>query len=295
MQEQSLFASVGLPLGLAIIMIGIGLTLTPKGFKASVSSKKAIVWGVIGQLIFVPLFAMFLMVVLDMPGVFAIGLMLLAATPGGVTTNLFTHLGRGNVPLSIVLTVIASLAMMVTMPLWVAITTRFIATNVQTDAGLISVPPGPVIGLLLGVVAIPICIGMFIRARSASLAAKLERVLSVFGLVILVAMFVFILVDLKDQIGEIVRSSGIPVVLFTGGIMLIGWWLATAIGRPREDKIAFAIEYGLRNSTMSMVVALTVIQNTEVAAPAVLYSALMYVYGGLFVWWLRATAGKATA
>lgn len=278
MEDQG-FAAVGLPVALAIIMVGIGLTLTTNQFTKSLNSRGVITAGVIGQLLFVPIVGLAVAFALQMEPVFAIGLMLVAATPGGVTTNLFTHLCKGNVPLSIILTVLASIAMMVTLPFWIWLSGKLFPVT-DHELGFISVPPGPVIGMLLGVVALPIALGMFIRAKNANLAKKLEKIVSVVGVITIVIMFVFLVIDLKDQLGDILVKTGPAVVIFTGLIMALGWGLAAIVKRPIEDRVALAVEFALRNSTMSLVIALTVIQDSEVAAPAAVFSVVMYIYGG---------------
>ncbi|WP_459612302.1 bile acid:sodium symporter family protein [Corynebacterium urogenitale] len=278
MEDQG-FAAVGLPVALAIIMVGIGLTLTTNQFTKSLSSRGVIAAGVIGQLLFVPIVGLAVAFALQMEPVFAIGLMLVAATPGGVTTNLFTHLCKGNVPLSIILTVLASIAMMVTLPFWIWLSGKLFPVT-DHELGFISVPPGPVIGMLLGVVALPIALGMFIRAKNENLAKKLEKIVSVVGVITIVIMFVFLVIDLKDQLGDILVKTGPAVVIFTGLIMALGWGLAVLVKRPIEDRVALAVEFALRNSTMSLVIALTVIQDSEVAAPAAVFSVVMYIYGG---------------
>lgn len=281
MEDQG-FAAVGLPVALAIIMVGIGLTLTTSQFRQSLNSRAVVGAGVIGQLLLVPLVGLAVAFALQMEPIFAIGLMLIAATPGGVTTNLFTHLSKGNVPLSIVLTVLASVAMMVTMPFWIWVSGKLFPVT-DHELGFISVPPGPVIGMLIGVVAIPIALGMFIRAKNEALAKKLEKIVSIVGVVTIVVMFVFLVVDLKDQLADILGKTGPGVVVFTGLIMALGWGLAALVKRPVEDRVALAVEFALRNSTMSLVIALTVIQDTEVAAPAAVFSVVMYLFGGALV------------
>ena len=281
MEDQG-FAAVGLPVALAIIMVGIGLTLTTSQFRQSLNSRAVVGAGIIGQLLLVPLVGLAVAFALQMEPIFAIGLMLIAATPGGVTTNLFTHLSKGNVPLSIVLTVLASVAMMVTMPFWIWVSGKLFPVT-DHELGFISVPPGPVIGMLIGVVAIPIALGMFIRAKNEVLAKKLEKIVSIVGVVTIVVMFVFLVVDLKDQLADILGKTGPGVVIFTGLVMALGWGLAALVKRRVEDRVALAVEFALRNSTMSLVIALTVIQDTEVAAPAAVFSVVMYLFGGVLV------------
>ncbi|HIW90648.1 MAG TPA: bile acid:sodium symporter family protein [Candidatus Corynebacterium avicola] len=279
-----------LPLGLAVIMVGIGLTLTPTQFRRSVNSTATVTWGLIGQVVVVPLIALALAFILNLSPVLAVGLMLLAAAPGGVTTNLFAHLAKGNVPLSIVLTVITSILMMATLPLWVWVTVRLFE-DVTGDVGAVTVPPGEAIGLVVGVVGVPVIIGMMIRAKSERIAAKLEKIIAIVGVVVLVGVFAFLAIDLGDELGPLLREVGLAVIIFNALVMVAGWAIGAILKRPVEDKVTLAVEFGLRNSTMSMVIALSVIGSTEIAAPAMLFSVTMYIFGvGLLVW--RRTASK---
>lgn len=274
-------------------MVGIGLTLTPTQFRRSVNSTATVTWGLVGQVLVVPLIAPALAFILNLSPVLAVGLMLLAAAPGGVTTNLFTHLAKGTVPLSIVLTVIASIMMMATMPLWVWITVQLFG-DTTGDVGVVTVPPGEAIGLVIGVVGIPVVIGMVIRAKAPDLAARLERFVAVIGVVVLVGVFTFLIIDLGDELGPLLKDVGVAVLIFNALVMATGWIVGALLRRPVEDKIALAVEYGLRNSTMSMVIALSVIGSTEIAAPAMLFSVTMYIFGvGLVIW--RRRALKSTA
>lgn len=281
-----------LPLGLAVIMVGIGLTLTPTQFRRSVNSTATVTWGLVGQVLVVPLIALALAFILNLSPVLAVGLMLLAAAPGGVTTNLFTYLAKGNVPLSIVLTVIASILMMATMPLWVWITVRLFE-DTTGDVGLVTVPPGEAIGLVIGVVGIPVIVGMVIKAKAPNVAARLERIIAVIGVVVLVGVFTFLAIDLGDDLGPILRDAGVAVLIFNALVMAAGWGIGALLKRPVEDKVTLAVEYGLRNSTMSMVIALTVIDSTEIAAPAMLFSVTMYFFGAGLVIWRRRTLKHA--
>lgn len=285
---QDGLAATLLPIGLAVIMVGIGLSLTPSQFKRSLDSKSIISWALAGQIVLVPLIAIALSFVLGLPPVLAIGVVLLAAAPGGITTNLFAHLGKGNVPLSIVLTVISSIAMMATMPFWVWVGTQ-VFTDPTGDMGVITVPPAEALGLVIGVVGIPVAIGMFIRAKSAKLAAKLEKLISVVGVVVLVGIFIFLIIDLGHELLPLLEQVGLAVIIFNAVIMAAGWAIPAALKGPIEDKIAISVEYGLRNSTMAMVIALSVIGSTEIAAPAMLFSVTMYVFGVALVIWRRRT------
>lgn len=269
--------ALALPVALAIIMVGIGLTLTPRHFSKNLASKPVLFWGLMGQIIGVPIIGILFAWVADLPPMLAVGLVLLAAAPGGVTTNLFAHLAKGNVPLSIVLTVLASIAMMVTMPFWVWVGAQLF--HGEGGVGMITVPPMQSLGMVVGVVGIPIGLGMYIRYRSEVLAHKLEKLISIVGVVTIVVAFAVLVLDLGSELIPILERVGVAVIVFNGIIMALGWFVGYVLKRPVEDKIALAMEYGLRNSTLAMVIALSVIGDAEIAAPSMLFSVTMYVFG----------------
>ena len=281
--DQSPLIEIGLPIALAIIMVGIGLSLTRQDFAVQARSPWTTIVGLVGQLVLVPLVGVGVAMVFDLSPLLALGVVLVAASPGGATSNLITYLARGNVALSIILTAIASVAVILTLPLWFDIGARLIPGAADFE---VSVPLGQTFGLLLGVILIPVVLGMVLRARKPALADRIERFVGAVGLVVLVALIVGIVLGERDRIVDLVAAVGPAVIVLNVAVIVLGGLLAWACRLGRAEQIAIAVEFGIKNTTLTLLIAFTVISNEEVGLAAAVYSIVMYlttfvlVYGG---------------
>ena len=273
MQDNPVIA-IGLPVALAVIMVGIGLSLTLADFRAQARTPRATIIGTLGQVLLVPAIGIAVAMAMDLPPIMALGLVLVAACPGGSTSNLVTYLARGNVALSIILTVVASLVVIVTLPGWLDVAGRILpgATGLS-----VTVPLGQTFGLLVGVILVPVAIGMAIKAKKPALAAKLERGMSVLGALVLILAIAAVAVDLGGEIVDMVVATGPAVLVFNLAVILVGGALAWIARVDRASQLALAVEYGIKNSTLGLVIALTVVRDEEFAVPAAVYSIVMYV------------------
>ncbi|HHT31212.1 MAG TPA: bile acid:sodium symporter family protein [Corynebacterium sp.] len=273
MQDNPVIA-IGLPVALAVIMVGIGLSLTLADFRAQARTPRATIIGTLGQVLLVPAIGIAVAMAMDLPPIMALGLVLVAACPGGSTSNLVTYLARGNVALSIILTVVASLVVIVTLPGWLDVAGRILpgATGLS-----VTVPLGQTFGLLVGVILVPVAIGMAIKAKKPALAAKLERGMSVLGALVLLLAIAAVAVDLGGEIVDMVIAVGPAVLVFNVAVILAGGALAWVARVDRASQLALAVEYGIKNSTLGLVIALTVVRDDEFAVPAAVYSIVMYV------------------
>ncbi|KAA0916978.1 bile acid:sodium symporter family protein [Dietzia sp. ANT_WB102] len=281
--DQSPLIDIGLPVALAIIMVGIGLSLTKEDFAVQARSPRASVVGLVGQLVLVPLVGVGVAVAFDLAPLLALGVVLVAASPGGATSNLITYLARGNVALSIILTAIASVAVIFTLPLWFDLGARIIP---GADAFEVSVPLAQTFGLLLGVILIPVVVGMVLRARKPALSDRIERFVGVVGLVVLVLLIIGVALGERDRIVDLIVSVGPAVVALNVAVIVVGGLLAWICRLGRAEQIAIAAEFGVKNTTLSLLIAFTVIGSEEVGLAAAVYSIVMYittfalVYGG---------------
>lgn len=273
MQDSPVIA-IGLPVALAVIMVGIGLSLTLADFREQARTPRATIIGTLGQVFLVPAIGIAVALVMDLPPIMALGLVLVAACPGGSTSNLVTYLARGNVALSIILTVVASLVIIVTLPGWLDVAGRILPGATELS---VSVPLGQTFGLLIGIILIPVAIGMVIRAKKPELAAKLERGMSVFGALVLLLAIGAVAVDLGGEIIDMTIATGPAVLVFNIAVILVGGALAWIARVDRASQLALAVEYGIKNSTLGLVIALTVVRDEEFAVPAAVYSIVMYV------------------
>ena len=273
MQDNPVIA-IGLPVALAVIMVGIGLSLTLADFRAQARTPRATIIGTLGQVLVVPAIGIAVALLMDLPPIMAMGLVLVAACPGGSTSNLVTYLARGNVALSIILTVVASLVVIVTLPGWMDVAGRLL----PDAAGLeVTVPLGQTFGLLVGVILVPVAIGMVIRAKAPALAATLERGMSALGALVLIQAIAAEAVDLGGEIVDMVVATGPAVLVFNLAVILVGGALAWIARIDRASQLALAVEYGIKNSTLGLVIALTVVGDEEFAVPAAVYSIVMYL------------------
>lgn len=271
--DGSPLIEIGLPAALAIIMVGIGLTLTIADFRREARQPRGMVVGSLGQLLITPALGFAIAAALSLDPVIAVGVVIAAACPGGTTSNLITFLGRANVALSIVMTVIASIVTIVTLPLFTELALDW---QLGVDGG-VEVPLSRTIGLLIGVILVPVLIGMAVRARNVALAARLERVVSIFGAVVLLGLIVGIAIDLGDDVPVFLRQAGPAVILLNLGGIAVGWLSGRAANLVWTDRLTLAIELGVKNSTLGILLATLLSSNFEYAVPSAVYGLLMYV------------------
>lgn len=279
MDDGSALIDIGLPAVLAIIMLGIGLTLTAADFRREARQPRGMIVGSLAQVLVMPAIGFGLAAALSLDPVIAVGLVIAAASPGGATSNLIAFLGRANVALSIVMTVIATIVTIVTLPLFTELALDW---QLGRDAA-VQVPLGRTIGLLVGVILVPVLLGMRLRARAPQFAGRLERLVSIFGAVILLALVVGIALDLGDQVPVYLRQAGPAAVLLNLAGIGVGW-LAGAAGRLAwPDRLTFAIELGVKNSTLGIILATLISDDFTYAVPSAVYGLVMYVSAAALV------------
>ncbi len=285
MSDSPIF-SLLLPLSLGIVMIGLGLHLTLDDFRRVLRAPRAVLLALAVQSLLLPPVAFMLAIGLHLPPELGLGLVLLAASPGGVTANLFSHLARGDVALNISLTAINSALALVTLPLWTAAGLAVLIGSEQ------AVPPPTrklvEVGLL---VLLPVTIGMLLRARRPSLAARVERPVKLASTLILAALIIIAVVLEWDVLLRYAAVVGVAVVGFNLISLLSGYGAARALrlGVPQATAIAF--EIGIHNGTLAIFVALHVLSMATAAVVPAMYSLSMYLTGALFAWWLLRKRG----
>jgi bile acid:Na+ symporter, BASS family len=278
-EDGSLLVTVGLPVALFVIMVGIGLTLTVADFRRERSQPRGMVVGAVGQLVVMPLLGLGIVWLLGLEGPIAIGVVIAAVIPGGTTSNIITFLSRANVALSIVLTVVASLVTVLTIPLVV----EFAIDRFGTIDEVVELPVVRTIVQLVVIVLVPVLIGMAIRAKRADLAGRIEKGVSAFGAVLLVLLIVAIAIELGSDVPVFLRAAGPAVILLNVSGLLVGGLLAWVAGLPQGDRIAIAVELGVKNATLGILVATLLSPQPLYAAPSAVYGLLMYVSAALVV------------
>ncbi len=268
--DDSALISIGLPVALAIIMFGLGLSLTWGDFQRVARSPRAVAVALGLQMLVLPVVAFGLVEAFDLDPLLAVGVMLLAASPGGTTANLFSHLFRGDVALNVTLTAINSVLAAVTIPL---VTNLAIAHfDADGDLGLQFGKVAQVIAIVL----VPVAIGMLVRRRLPELAARSDRPVRIFSIVVLAVVAVGALLGERDTIGGYAQQVGLVTGLFCLISLSLGYAGARLFRLDERQAIACSMEVGIHNTTIALTIALSVLGSTEVAIPSAVYSILMY-------------------
>jgi len=273
--EASPLISAGLPIALFIIMTGIGMTLALRDFRQVAVYPRGMVVGTLAQILLMPLVAFLLATLLALDPAIAVGLVIIAACPGGTTSNLFVLLARGNIALSIVLTVIASLVTILTLPLF---------TNIALQAYLgeeqdIVLPVWKTVAMLIGIVLLPVAMGMTIRSRAPELARRAEGFVSVFGALVLAALIVVLVYGVRDQFWSLLEQAGPATLLLNLAGIVLGLVAGRVTGLTQRESLAVAVELGVKNSTIGLMVTLTLLESSTMSVPAAVYGVLMFPIG----------------
>lgn len=273
---------VALPAALFIIMLGIGLSLKPIDFKLVFANPKAVVMGMLAQMIMLPLLAYFIVLALDLTGALAMGLLILALCPGGTTSNLYTYLAKGDMALSVSLTSIVSLIAPFTLPFMVML---FMGTIMEEELQ-ITLPVLQTIIQLVVITLIPIGLGMLIHYYQPVFSKKVEKMVKLFSIVFLLLIAIGVVIKNINHMNDYFSQAGIAALLLNLSSMGLGYALAT-LGKLNVAQCkAIAIEVGFQNGILAMVIALTLLHNTEMAIAATCYSLIMLITGGVFAWGL---------
>jgi len=284
----SALTTIGLPVALGIIMFGLGLSLTPRDFARVAKHPKAVIVALICQLVLLPAICFGLVLLFRLPPVLAVGMMLLAASPGGTTANLYSHLFRGDVALNISLTAINSVLAVVTLPL---------ITNL---AILYFLPEGDELGLQLAkvievfaIVLLPVVLGMLVRWWRSAFADRMDKPVRIASVVILVVVIAgAIVANLELLIENAGRLAGITV-LFCVISLSVGYLVPRLLRVERRQSIASSFEIGIHNATLAIVIAQTVIGSIEMSLPAAVYGVLMFFVALAFGFLIRGRGGAA--
>ena len=268
----------GLLLGaLAIVMFGLGLSLAVDDFRRLREHPKAVVLALVLQVVLLPGTAYLLIVATGMEPIFAVGLMLLAASPGGVSANLFSHLFGGNVALNISLTAINTVLSIISLPL---ITNWAIAAFVQSGQ-VVPMQFGKIVEVI-GIVLLPVGMGMLVRAKSPAWAQRLDQPMKIFSAVVLAAFSLIAIAKEWQALSTSFASIGPVVLAFNVISLLAGYYLSRAMGLNQSMSTAISFEIGIHNSSLAIFVALSVLGNFQLALPAAVYSVSMYLTATLF-------------
>ncbi|OOZ38679.1 bile acid:sodium symporter [Solemya pervernicosa gill symbiont] len=277
--EASTITTVILPLSLAIIMLGMGLSLVVDDFRRVLRYPRAVTIGLANQLIVLPLFAFALVQLFQLPPELAVGFMIIAACPGGATSNLMTHLARGDAALSITLTAVTSLITVFSIPLVVNFALQHF-THVGSEFQL------PVVKTIIQIALItliPVSLGMVIRAKAPNFALRSQTTVKILSTLFLAALIVMIILKESAMIQENMLKLGPVAITLNLATMAIGFYTARFFRLNQSQTTCISIEVGVQNGTLGIIIATSILLNPALAVPPVIYSILMFFSAGAFI------------
>ncbi len=274
---DSALTTIGLPVALGIIMFGLGLTLTVGDFARVGKHPRAVVIALVCQLILLPAICFGLVLAFQLPPILAVGMLVLAASPGGTTANLYSHLFRGDVALNISLTALNSVVAVVTLPIIVNLAIGYF------------MPGGEQIGLQLAktlevfaIVLLPVVLGMLVRRWKPAFADAMDKPVRIASVIILVVVIAGAVISNREILAEhFVGLAGITV-LFCVLSLTIGYFVPLWFKVGREQAVASGFEIGIHNATLGIVIAQSVLLSVEMSLPAAVYGVLMFFVAAAF-------------
>ncbi|MDE0333901.1 MAG: bile acid:sodium symporter family protein [Defluviicoccus sp.] len=274
---------VVLPLALAFIMLALGLGLTFDDFARVVRRPRDFAVGALSQIVVLPAVAFALASVWPMAPELALGLMIIAAAPGGVTSNILTAFARGDVALSISLTAVISLVSVITIPIIVVFAyARFIGEQAGKDISV----AGTALGVFL-IVAVPVLIGLIVRRFAESFALRFEPAARKISSVLFVLVLAGAIYDQRANIVPYFAQAGLVTLVLNLLMMTIAWLLARMFATGPTQRIAIAIECGLQNGTLAIAVAVLLFGGGLATVPAATYSLIMFATALIYIAVLR--------
>jgi bile acid:Na+ symporter, BASS family len=288
--ESTFVTNALLPIALGVIMLGLGLSLTIADFTRVARFPKAVIVGLTIQMLVLTVICFGICVLFKLPPELSVGMMLLAASPGGASANIYSHLAHGDVALNITLTAINSLLSLFALPFIISFALQYFMGADQYIP-----PPFKKIIEVGMTILIPVAIGMLLRHRFPSLSDKMEKPIRIFSVILLFALVVIASVQQWDVLVKYFAVVGFACLAFNLISMGIGYSVPLAVKLGEKQAIAIAMEIGIHNGTLAIFIAFNVLNNGAMAVPAAIYSLIMFVTGGVFVMWVNRRRGKVAS
>jgi len=291
MDPAVLFQTIIIPFGLFLVMMGLGLTLSVDDILRVIIMPKAVLTGLVGQLVLLPLVAFGLAFLLNPAPVIAIGLILLAACPGGITSNAYVFASRGDIALSVTLTTVASLFTVVTMPLlaWLALSTF------AGESEMLEVPVGNMMRSLAQLTVLPIAIGMSIRKFKPVFAEKMVEPVRKMAIAILIMVIITNTYFSIDTLKQYFLQAGMVALILNVNCMTMGYGLTRLAKLNVDQTISITYEVGLQNLSLALVLANTLLGVPDYAAVTLIYGFFMKFTALSFMAYARKLKGLEKA
>ncbi|WMJ72552.1 bile acid:sodium symporter family protein [Cytophagaceae bacterium ABcell3] len=277
--EQNFITDIFLPLALAIIMLGMGLGLVPNDFKRVIRYPKAVTIGLINQVILLPLIAYLLLSMFSLKPELAVGVMLLSACPGGPTSNLISHLAKGDVALSVTLTAVTTFVTMFSIPLIV----NFSIVHFMPSGEAVTLPIGGTILKLTTIAVVPVILGMMIKKFAPTLSRKADKPVRIMSAVFLVLIIAGAILKERSNVMEYFALAG-PVTLLLNILTLATGFLSAKLFKVNHrQSITVTVESGIQNGTLAIAIGASMLKNVPMTIPPAIYSLIMFFTAGIVI------------
>ena len=271
------------PIALALIMLGLGLGLKGRDFLRVINNPKDFIVGFVCQLLLLPIVAFIIVLILDLPIEIAVGVMIIAAAPGGVTSNVMTKFANGDVALSVSLTAIISLISIISVPFIIFKSADLLGvTNVSSDITM----TGIALKMAL-VVTVPVVLGMIIRKFAENFVSSNISIIEKITFILFVIVFAAILIEEKDNILNYFKQAGIAVLILNILMMTLAYYAAKLFATGIKQRKCISIECGLQNGTLAIFVATQIFSDITYIIPTAAYALIMYITGFILIFILR--------
>ena len=271
------------PIALALIMLGLGLGLTTQDFVRVLKQPKDFLVGFTSQLIILPIVAFILIKILGTSPEIALGVMIIAAAPGGITSNVLTKFAKGDVALSVSLTAVISIISIITVPLIVFTSADLLGVSFANENINIT---GTALKMAL-VVAVPVILGMIIRKFANNFIGSKTSIIDKITGILFLIVFIAIWVEEKDNIFNYLAQAGLVVLTLNIAMMIIAYFLAKTFASGIEQIKCISLECGLQNGTLAVFVATEISSEIVYMIPTAAYALIMYITGFIFIYFLR--------
>lgn len=276
---SGVLTEIVLPLSLFLIMLGMGMTLVVDDFKRVLVYPKAVSLGLIGQLVILPVVGFTIAKFFPMNPELAVGIMILAACPGGTTSNIIAHIAKGDTALSITLTAIASVITVVSIPLII----NFGLTHFMGEGSEFVLPVKKTMLTLFVITLLPVSIGMLIKAKKAAFADAQENRVNAFATGFFVLLVILICIKERENLLDALKLAGPACLVLNVFMMTLGYLTAKLFQLDERQSKTITIEIGVQNTTLAFVIVGTFLVNPTFALPAAIYSLFMYMTTGSLI------------
>jgi len=280
-----------IPVCIFLIMMGMGLSLIPNDFKRVIKHPKAVSIGLFNQLICLPLIGFALANIMGLAPEYAVGVMLLVLCPGGTTSNMFSHLAKGDVALSVTMTAVASLITVFTIPVVLNLSLGYF----MGQGNEFQLPIITTMISLMKLTIVPIAIGMLIKHYFSNFADSSQIYVSRFGILFLTLLIIFLTYIQQDIVIPALIAAGPVSLILNLSTMALGYYSSKWMKLNRAQTTSITIEVGLQNSTLSMFMALTLLANYKMSFTPAIYTLVMLFTAGILVRILRVKFDKKSA